>query len=503
VDKHEANRGVLALDHKAVSVSSIERFDTFLELYRKDKKNWKSCAILHLDHIIRKLGANEVAYVLDTIEKEGIPVQVAYLQGATSLEGVNYDKLLAFLVRGMVWSVNLGEVCFTGSKLALLVEALKKSNVTHMFYELPHGELKDELRDVIRENRKTNLRWMLSNDYDQNEVIHAVNKNWFDPMGHTCNKEWEHAHGGALITEDKRKEILKEREKEEWQLPQNQQRIQYRLSDIFDEDDDSSLFRALQTVPPVLEPAPLLSPSSRSVAPCGSECGWVRGKVLPTHKSQKPMNNVMFDFGEKIAVKITPEGQGVCWRFDRPQPGDRIAYMLTYSPAVRKGGKAKGTNKGTNNLPPEQIYQTGRVVKNGQGLSNGKSKLGADWYVVKFDDDQKEIQVEMSLVNHTLCWRFETFSVEEMKQERLAIQQEEEQKEQKERTRREVMPNDVVFVRMADGGKAALATAAAVKAEGETVMPPPRPWVKLGGGMSKEEKKKKSMNSSKKKKKSK
>ena len=67
------------------------------------------------------------------------------------------------------------------------------ANVTHMFYECMKGsQLKTALNYAIRENRKRHTKWKYSDDDDaHNDVVRNVEKNWFNPKSHTCNKRHE------------------------------------------------------------------------------------------------------------------------------------------------------------------------------------------------------------------------------------------------------------------------------------------------------------------------
>ena len=88
--------------------------------------------VLHLDNLVNKLQPIEVGYILQEVEARGIKVQLAYVQGAISLQGANFDRLCRFLATPSLWTVNMGELMFSGPQLKNLKGVLENSNVTHM-----------------------------------------------------------------------------------------------------------------------------------------------------------------------------------------------------------------------------------------------------------------------------------------------------------------------------------------------------------------------------------
>ena len=182
-----------------------------------------SSVVLRLGELVNKLEATAVVNALQKVLASRKPIQVAFLQGATPLQTPEGFKLLcALLTRCPVWSLNLGEIEFSEAQHERLVETLKTSSVTHMFYDEkycgagrkkkksdPSGEaqeeaaeeksLKEELMDTIRDNRKKHALWKLSNDSAQNAVIKEVTKNWFNPLNHGVNVAWINAHRAARL----------------------------------------------------------------------------------------------------------------------------------------------------------------------------------------------------------------------------------------------------------------------------------------------------------------
>ena len=109
-------------------------------------------------------------------------VQVAYLQGTTSLSECDYlfELLCNIIANGVLWSVNLGEIRFSTAQYQQLLQAIKRSDVTHMFLEctfLPEG-MKAQFRDAIRANREKHSMWKLSGNPKQDSIIKDVDKNW-------------------------------------------------------------------------------------------------------------------------------------------------------------------------------------------------------------------------------------------------------------------------------------------------------------------------------------
>jgi hypothetical protein len=102
-------------------------------------------------------------------------VEIIYLHGvATPLQaGGMFEKLLMVLQKPTVWSINLGELDFSAHQLEALQTALAQSNVTHMFYECMKGsQLKTDLNEALRENRKKHSLWKYSDDDDaHNDIV--------------------------------------------------------------------------------------------------------------------------------------------------------------------------------------------------------------------------------------------------------------------------------------------------------------------------------------------
>jgi hypothetical protein len=68
-------------------------------------------AVMHLDELINKKDPLQVAYLLRHLIDEAVPVQVAFLQGAVPFQTEElFVRLLEFLTKCPVWSVNLGEL---------------------------------------------------------------------------------------------------------------------------------------------------------------------------------------------------------------------------------------------------------------------------------------------------------------------------------------------------------------------------------------------------------
>jgi hypothetical protein len=140
-------------------------------------------------NVINKEDTAQVEIFLECILENRV-VEIIYLYGPTPLQaGGMFEKLLLVLQKLTVWSINLGEIKFSASRLKEVQTALAQSNVTHMFYECMKGsQLKKELIGAIRENRK-HTKWKYSDDDDaHNNVVRNVVKNWFNPKSHTCNK---------------------------------------------------------------------------------------------------------------------------------------------------------------------------------------------------------------------------------------------------------------------------------------------------------------------------
>lgn len=117
-------------------------------------------------------------------------VDVAYLHACSGLnDPTAFRALLRFLESG-VWAVNLGELQFEEEQLRLLLQCVKASDITHMFYEcdaLPPGR-KDEFLAAIRSNRSKHDRWVIKpGRHAMNLSISNCTHMWFNPAEHTVN----------------------------------------------------------------------------------------------------------------------------------------------------------------------------------------------------------------------------------------------------------------------------------------------------------------------------
>lgn len=148
--------------------------------------------VLHLDEIINKKDPMQVGKLMSELAKHQIPIQVAFLQGAIPLQTTSiFPRLLEFLLTCPVWSVNLGELRFSEEQCSKLAECLRKSGVTHMFYECTvAGGWKETYRGIIRDNRLKHARWRLGPVCSQNQLVLAAVKNWYCPTSHDVNKQW-------------------------------------------------------------------------------------------------------------------------------------------------------------------------------------------------------------------------------------------------------------------------------------------------------------------------
>ena len=89
----------------------------------------------------------------------------------------------------------MAELRFSEAQCKELADTLRKSGVTHMFYECTvAGEWKECYRNLIRQNRAKHGMWRLGPDAEQNRVVLAAVKNWFVPTSHGCNKQWLQRH---------------------------------------------------------------------------------------------------------------------------------------------------------------------------------------------------------------------------------------------------------------------------------------------------------------------
>ena len=149
-------------------------------------------AVLHIDELINKKEPVQVRYLLQQVLKQRTPIQVAFLQGVIPLQSDDlFPRLLDFLLRCPVWSVNLGELRFSEEQCVKLAAALREGGVTHMFYECTvAGSWKETFRTTIRDNRAKHGFYRLGPDAEQNRVVLAAIKSWYVPTSHVVNKRW-------------------------------------------------------------------------------------------------------------------------------------------------------------------------------------------------------------------------------------------------------------------------------------------------------------------------
>ena len=156
--------------------------------------------VLHIDEVLNnKKDVHQVRLLFQRLLEEKVPVQVCFLQGAIPLQGdAAFAQLMRLLHECSVWSINLGELRFSEAQCAKLAETLKKSGVTHMFYECTvAGQWKETYRSTIRDNRWKHGLWRFGPDEEQNDVVRQSVKNWFNPENHQCNKDWSARHKGG------------------------------------------------------------------------------------------------------------------------------------------------------------------------------------------------------------------------------------------------------------------------------------------------------------------
>ena len=149
--------------------------------------------------LINKKDPQHVAFLFQQLLIHRTPIQVAFLQGAVPLQqSQHFAKLGELLCSCPIWSVNLGELRFSEEQCADLSKSLRRSGVTHMFYECTvAGQWKETYRSTIRDNRWKHGLWRFGPDEEQNDVVRQSVKNWFNPENHQCNKDWSARHKGG------------------------------------------------------------------------------------------------------------------------------------------------------------------------------------------------------------------------------------------------------------------------------------------------------------------
>ena len=151
-----------------------------------------SACLACVAQLINKKDPRQVRYLMMTLLKLKMPVQVAFLQGMLPLQHDDlFPRLLDLIAQCPIWSLNLGELRFSEEQCAKLADALRLSGVTHLFYECTvAGQWKEVYRELIRQNRAKHGMWRLGPDAEQNRVVLSAVKCWYCPTSHKANKQW-------------------------------------------------------------------------------------------------------------------------------------------------------------------------------------------------------------------------------------------------------------------------------------------------------------------------
>ena len=134
-------------------------------------------AIIQLLEELIKTQQTESAYLFEIplADREVFEVFVKMLQ---------QQRMLSFL--------NIGEIQLSEHQMERLKAALKKSTVTHMFYECNFCSADDkvELRGIVRANQRKHKRWIYkrAGGEGNDTVINEMEKCWFNPKNHAINE---------------------------------------------------------------------------------------------------------------------------------------------------------------------------------------------------------------------------------------------------------------------------------------------------------------------------
>ena len=148
------------------------------------------CSIFRITPTLHTERTNPItlARVFKQLRAKG-NVQVAYIQGSTALNDPRcFQAFKEWVLDGVVWALNIGEIRFKPSQLDCRTQVLKQSNITHMFYEctyMPPG-LKTKWRSIIRRNRRKHVQWTVQ--HGNPAIISRCKNMWFNPSNHKANK---------------------------------------------------------------------------------------------------------------------------------------------------------------------------------------------------------------------------------------------------------------------------------------------------------------------------
>eukprot|EP00941_MAST-03F_sp_MAST-3F-sp1_P001920 g1920.t1 len=108
-------------------------------------------------------------------------------------------KLATVLKRGRIWVLNVGEnFGISNEAWAAFAEELRYTNVTHMYANSEHTlppKIKLRMRDIIRENRKTDRRHRSLEHFD---VIRQIGQMWWNPRLPICRALARNARSGCF-----------------------------------------------------------------------------------------------------------------------------------------------------------------------------------------------------------------------------------------------------------------------------------------------------------------
>jgi hypothetical protein len=164
--------------------------------------------ILRATELVNKERSEQLTYLFKAILSRGRHLQFLYLEGCDVHKNEEVFKLVLKVLQCQgVWLVNLGEIQLNDSYLTQLLQALRMSTITHLYYEqnyLPGcgaSYKRTNFDPILHTNRRKASRHRLCDtNHEQNWLIFQDNKSWFPPMRHSYNKEWAIANG--LKTQD-------------------------------------------------------------------------------------------------------------------------------------------------------------------------------------------------------------------------------------------------------------------------------------------------------------
>jgi hypothetical protein len=152
-------------------------------LLDKIRNNHEDTVVLKIkDHILADINSAVMDAIIDALFKNKV-CQALYIQNLDkSITDVQMLRLISLFTKKMIWCLNIGENYeISNCMWQKFCDALPNTNITHM-YASEHVisiDLKNKMRDHIRENRKKHKKHCSMKNL---EVIERCTHCWWNPI---------------------------------------------------------------------------------------------------------------------------------------------------------------------------------------------------------------------------------------------------------------------------------------------------------------------------------